>query len=176
VQRCGISQSRGMGPWKFIRLTLATVCAALLLCGCSAFNYEWRQASKKSTPANSIDGRWEGRWLSHSNGHTGRLRCLVTPVETNRFDAKFHAVYSHSRFTWLSLRFSYTVRLHSTESVDGVTFRGEENLGPLAGGIYTYEGDATPARFFSTYRSKYDHGVFEMSRPAPPKADDFPRE
>jgi len=39
------------------------------------------------------------------------------------------------------------------------------NLGALAGGRYTYTGRATGTNFFSTYSCKYDHGIFEMTRP-----------
>ena len=34
-----------------------------------------------------------------------------------------------------------------------------------AGGLYTYKGRATATNFFSTYSCKYDHGIFEMTRP-----------
>jgi hypothetical protein len=44
-------------------------------------------------------------------------------------------------------------------------FEGEADLGWLAGGVYRYDGQATPASFFSTYKSKYDHGTFQMKRP-----------
>jgi len=44
-------------------------------------------------------------------------------------------------------------------------FQGDENLGWLAGGVYHYEGRVSPTNFHSTYRSKYDHGTFEMGRP-----------
>ena len=42
---------------------------------------------------------------------------------------------------------------------------GEADLGKLAGGTYYYEGRITPTHFPSTYRSKYDHGSFELRRP-----------
>ena len=44
-------------------------------------------------------------------------------------------------------------------------FDGEANLGTMAGGSYYYEGRATTTNLVSTYRSKYDHGRFEMQRP-----------
>jgi hypothetical protein len=43
-------------------------------------------------------------------------------------------------------------------------FQGAANLGFMAGGVYRYEGTATPSRFHSTYTSKYDHGTFDMER------------
>ena len=137
----------------------------LLLSGCSTFNYEWRQAAKKPTPTNDVTGQWEGRWLSHANGHTDRIRCLMTRVDTNHYDAKFHAAYSHPKVKWLKVHYGYTVRVQAAAGTNGVIFRGEENLGALAGGVYTYEGFVNTTHFFSTYKCKYDHGIFEMKRP-----------
>jgi hypothetical protein len=149
-----------------MQLEKILVAAALaLLCGCSTFNYEWRKAAAKPTSPDTITGRWDGRWLSHANGHNDRLRCLISQTGSNRYDAKFHAAYSHPRFTWFKVHFGYTVPLQTLPSTNGVTFRGQENLGALAGGVYTYEGRVTATNFFSTYRSKYDHGIFEMKRP-----------
>lgn len=63
------------------------------------------------------------------------------------------------------LRFGYTVKLSAT-STNGVWhFEGQEDLGTLAGGLYRYEGKATPSYFESTYYSEHDHGVFVMERP-----------
>jgi len=119
---------------------MAAVLAALLCGGCSTFNYEWRLAAKKPAPTNDITGRWEGRWLSHANGHNDAMRCLISRVDTNHYDAKFRAAYSHSRFKWLKVHFAYTVRLETAPATNGVTFHGREDLGALAGGVYTYEG------------------------------------
>lgn len=141
---------------------LGAACAlflCLLLCGCSTFNRDWRNAAKNSAPANSVEGRWEGRWLSDANGHSGALRCLVTRVDEAHCRARFHAVYGNV------LHFTYTVPLAIQSHFDGWEFDGEENLGKLAGGVYYYEGRANSTNFFSTYRSTYDHGTFEMHRP-----------
>ena len=137
--------------------------AALVLCGCSTFNYEWRQAVRKPVPSEGITGRWEGRWLSQANGHNDKLQALIAAVDTNHYDVKFHAAYKK----WITVHFSYTVRMETKPEQDGrVLFHGSEDLGALAGGVYTYEGHADRTNFFSTYKSKYDHGTFEMKRPA----------
>lgn len=133
-----------------------------LLClaaGCSTFNHAWRKAEHQPTSPHSIEGRWEGRWLSDANGHKGRLRCLMSRQPDGDYAARFRASYLGF------LRFGYTVRL-KVETRDGVWhFRGEENLGKLAGGVYEYAGQASATNFHSTYRSRYDHGTFEMHRP-----------
>lgn len=142
-------------------LTLAVAATGFFLSGCSSFKYEWRQAAKNPIPTEDITGRWEGRWKSDSNGHQDNLRCLITKVDERNYDAKFHAAYKK----WITVHFGYTVRLEARPGTNGVAFTGSENLGVLAGGVYTYEGHANPTNFSSTYDSKYDRGTFQMKRP-----------
>lgn len=136
-----------------------SVALVLLVCGCSSFNREWKRAGKQPAPTDSITGRWEGHWLSDVNAHTGKLRCIVTHQTNDLYAARFRATYKKI------LRFSYTVPLTVNASNEVWHFRGEEDLGALAGGIYRYVGSATATNFHSTYDSKYDRGVFEMQRP-----------
>ena len=134
--------------------------AIVLLCGCSSFNRDWREAAKTPTPTNSITGRWEGRWHSDENGHNGALRCIVSHLEGNGgYEAHFRATYLKVA------RFGYKVSLRVTESNQLWHFTGSEDLGALAGGVYDYAGSASATNFNATYNSKYDHGTFEMRRP-----------
>ena len=149
---------------QFFQLAIASM--AFVLCGCSTFNYEWRQAAKRPAPINDMTGRWEGLWISKASGHEDKLRALIMPVDTNHYDVKFHAAYKSETFKFITVHFGYTVRMETRLGAnDGVAFNGSENLGALAGGVYTYEGNATATNFFCTYKSKYDHGTFEMKRP-----------
>ena len=128
--------------------------------GCSTFNRDWQRASATSAPARDIDGRWEGSWLSDRNGHHGRLRCLVSRLDDQSYRARFKASY------WKLFHFSYAVDLQVTREPPGsLNFQGGANLGWWGGGIYQYDGQATPTNFFSTYKSEYDHGTFRMARP-----------
>ena len=70
------------------------------------------------------------------------------------FDATFARIFS----------FKSTVTL--TVEVDGNKwrFKGEKDLGLLAGGVYTYEGDTDGKEFHSTYSSSFDKGTFQMKR------------
>jgi hypothetical protein len=142
---------RCAGSCSFIAL-------ALLLCGCSSFNREWRRAGRQPAPQDSISGRWEGRWLSDVNAHTGKLRCIVTHQANDLYAARFRATYMKI------LRVSYTVPLTVTTSNGVSQFHGEEDLGAIAGGVYSYVGSATTTHFQSAYDSKYDRGMFEMRR------------
>lgn len=138
---------------------LLAVVALLLLTGCSSFNREWSAAGKSPTPADSMTGRWEGRWSSDVNGHNGALRCIISPVTNDVVRAQFRATYLKVA------RFSYTVPLQVTASNGVWHFCGEENLGVMAGGVYRYAGAANSTNFNATYTSKHDWGVFRMTRP-----------
>jgi len=61
------------------------------------------------------------------------------------------------------LHFSYAAQLEIQPHDVGWEFDGEADLGKL-GGVYYYEGRATATNLISTYRSKYDHGIFELNR------------
>jgi len=150
--------------WRMKIISACFPFVLLLLCSCSTFNYEWRQSTKQAVSTNDITGRWEGSWKSAANGHEDTLRCLITKVDEQTYKAKFHAAYKK----WITFHFGYSVRLHAEKSADRIAFQGREDLGALAGGVYTYEGHADATNFFSTFKSKYDHGTFQMQRPAPP--------
>jgi len=129
------------------------------LCGCSSFNREWASAP---SPDGGIDiqGRWEGRWTSDKDGHTGSLKCVITETSDQRYRAHFAAVY------WKVFHFAYVAELTGTLEGNAVHLTGEEDLGGLAGGVYSYDGLADSTRFNCNYTSKYDHGKFTLSRPA----------
>ena len=131
----------------------------LVAAGCSTFNHDWMQAAAQPMPADNIGGRWEGSWQSEVNGHAGRLRCLVTKHARGQYEARFHANY------FKILTFGYTVTLQAQETAGTIQLKGEADLGRFAGGKYTYEGQATPTNFVSTYRADGDHGTFHMKRP-----------
>src|SRR5688572_21673480 len=146
---------------KAYTIGLVAVAVLPMLAGCSSFNREWKEAVRQPLPGDDILGPWEGRWISDVNGHNDRLRCVISPGATNAYNANFRAHYRRV------FRFSYTVPLQVRKTDTNFTFSGEADLGKLAGGVYTYDGTATQTNFFSTYKSQYDHGRFELARPAP---------
>ena len=131
---------------------------ALLASGCS-FDRAWKAAAHPSFPTDDFEGRWTGTWLSEANGHTDKLRCLVTKQPDGKYQARYHSKYRKV------LSFGYTTTLDVKRTGDTYHFSGEADLGWYAGGIYRYEGNANRTNFFSTYSCKYDHGTFQMSRP-----------
>jgi hypothetical protein len=141
------------------QIRLIAILILLLACGCSTFNRDWRRAVKQPVDQTSPEGRWEGRWISESNGHNGKLRCLMSRESDSIYRAKFRATYAGI------LHFGYTARWEMHSHDIGWEFDGEADLGKMAGGVYYYEGRTTGTNLVSTYRSKYDHGRFEMHRP-----------
>ena len=130
--------------------------------GCSGFHRAWKQELSKSAtyPDKGIEGAWEGEWISDTNGHHGRLRCLVAENENGTYTTWYHAKYKKV------LGFAYAVDVEATPSPEGYLFRGEADLGKLAGGMYHYEGEVFDGNFNATYESKFDDGTFKMSRPS----------
>lgn len=139
---------------------LLSLVLSLLVGGCSSFNREWKQAAVGQPKG--IDGSWEGSWLSAKNGHHGQLRCVMFKFDDRNYNARFKATY------WKILRIGYDVAILVERQPDGsFKLEGENDLGWWGGGVYRYDGDVTSTNFLSTYRSKYDHGTFQLKRPAP---------
>lgn len=146
--------------------TIVLICAAsaLLVSSCSTrFHQEWRKAAATTAAsAQSIEGRWEGRWNSVETGHTGRLRCIVGPALNAEGDHHFHYWAAWGRF--FSGSFETTQRV--TIKGELVSFHGEQKMPDWAGGIYTHDGTLKDGLFNATYRCSKDHGSFAMTRPA----------
>ena len=130
-----------------------------LMCGCSSFDRDWKAAaSSKPQSATDMTGRWQGTWASDANGHNGGLRCLITRTGDNAYHARYAATY------WSIFHFGYDMDLVAEQEVDAVHFKGEADLGSMAGGVYHYDGHANAADFTATYQSEADHGRFTMKR------------
>lgn len=150
-------------------VTLRWLLSALLLCALpmagagASFGRDWKSAGLTNPVPNTIEGRWEGRWVSSSDSHRDKLRCLITKQEDGTYLARFQSYYFRI-FT-----FSHDVSLKVVSGPGGTNqFSGSSDLGRMAGGVFTYNGHATATNFFSHYNSKKYRGVFEMTRPAPP--------
>ena len=130
--------------------------------GCSSLGKKWTDAVVLPTATNSVAGAWEGIWRSGENGHTGRLRCILTPTTTNGvYQAQFHATF------WKLFSAGYKVNFTIQPTNGYWLLSGEQNLGGLMGGVYKYDGKVTPTEFKANYKSSMDQGIFEMSRPKP---------
>ena len=137
-------------------LLVIAVCSCLTGCA-TGFKRSWKHF-EDPTPADPFTGKWEGTWLSKSNGHNGGLRAIIVHREADVYDARFHATYARV------LQFTHGNPFQITRDGDNVAFSGESDLGKLAGGVYRYEGTVVGDHFDSTYEAKVDHGVFSMER------------
>lgn len=151
--------------WKWIAharagLALLLIAAAV---GCSTFNRDWKAAAAKPIGGGSLEGAWEGTWLSHTNGHSGDLRAIITKDDAGAYRTRFHATY------WKIFSGEYTVTLNARRSGDAFLLEGRKDLGTIflwyRLGEYSYEGKSTDTEFKCTYRSSKDGGVFELTRP-----------
>ncbi len=86
------------------------------------------------------------------------MRAVLSRVSESEYQARFHAKYKKI------LSFTYGTAFRGGWTNNEFVFRGEENLGKLAGGVYKYEGRISPTNFFSTYDSHYDTGTFTLKR------------
>jgi hypothetical protein len=136
-----------------LRAVALLLSIAVLTSGCSSFERAWRNPPAESS---GIAGRWQGNWKSARSGDSGKLRAIITRQSADRYSARFHATY-HS-----VLSASYGVTLDVTQQGARSEFHGAANLGVW--GRYETGGSATRTRFHAAYRSKYDHGTFEMQR------------
>lgn len=106
--------------------------ALLVLSGCSTFNRDWKAAAVSPAPENSIAGRWEGKWLSEHNGHSGKLRALIRPLDNGQYETRFHAKYG------FIFSFGMEAKLDVKPAAEGQwQFSGAEDLGK-AYGVYRY--------------------------------------
>ncbi|MCZ6836210.1 MAG: hypothetical protein O7G85_10585 [Planctomycetota bacterium] len=172
---------------------LGTLLIGLILAcslgGCSTIERDGKSASSNAMAMNEevrneiiasdLVGRWKGTWTSDFNGHTGTLRCIISvqppeppdapappdapktqnsPDQPVAFLARYLATYGGS------LTYEYDVIMHVRREGDTYHFSAEADLGPLAGGVFTYKGTVVGNEFRSTYTSAGDHGVFEMNR------------
>jgi hypothetical protein len=150
------STKNTQGRCWVVSLVLSLV-TLLLFSGCSTFNRDWRKAEELPASSDGLSGRWQGSWISNVNGHNGKLRCLMTKIEEDTYEARFHAKYQKI------FSFSYTVTIDAKREGESFTFTGAADLGTL-GGVFRYDGHAEGTNFFSKYSSKHDHGTFQMKK------------
>lgn len=134
----------------------APILALALLCGCSHFDQEWQAAGAR--PQTGIEGRWQGKWVSEVDGHSGAIRCAIRRNGPNTYLASFDGSF------WKVFRFSYDAPLHGQTFQGQAELAGEQFLGPPEGTV-RYVGHAGNDLFFLSYYAQFDGGYFIMRRP-----------
>jgi hypothetical protein len=135
----------------------------VLACGSSGclltFERDWRSAQRDGIQTDQLAGIWEGTWQSNYNGHTGKLKAIITPCGNGHYHAQYKGTFA------LVVPFAYETTHYGEVGEDGVIyFSGRQSLGKLAGGDYVTQGWANGATFFATFQADVDHGTFRMHR------------
>ena len=123
----------------------------------SAFHAQWRRCETERV-SDGIAGRWIGEWISQRSGHRGGLKCVFTPASAGVYQAYFYATFSRL------FSVGYVTQLKAEQISGRARLTGEEDLGPLAGGIYRCEGEVSGNEFNCRYSCKYDNGIFRLKR------------
>ena len=145
------------------RVTSIFAMLVLMWCsGCANFDSLYDKTIAQGAPAaGSVEGALDGTWQSQA-GHGGdRLRAIVTKTGPDTYHIWFRATF------WVFFHANQEVDLKASSVAGAAEIKatGEKDLGWLSGGVYQYEATLTPVKIDATYKSKYDHGEFHLSRP-----------
>ncbi len=146
------------------RLLPVLLLPLLVSCAGPSFHRAWKKAA--NTPSDDVNGRWQGTWSSDTNGHHGRLRCVVTPPET---PGGPHQFFYHA--TWMRVLSGAYKAGHQVQAAGRGrwNFSGEHQMPNWAGGLYRYEGTIENDQFQAKYRCKIDRGTYRLTRVPPEK-------
>lgn len=141
------------------RATL-TIAAAVLVAGCSSFRSDSRAAGRKSVPAGSIEGKWEGRWHDAKRPrHGGRLECVLTRTGDNVYRLA-------TRSQWWGIFTSASDAHVVVTPIEPGVFIVQASSDLWLFGGYSMTGRVDGASFRATYAMGGHQGVMELNRPA----------
>jgi hypothetical protein len=141
-----------------LRSFVSALALTLSLASCgTAYQAKWNAARDKGGAPGSIEGAWEGKWLSSTNGHTGKLWCLIGEGSPNERNFDYRATWGRI----LSGSFSATHQLQ--RKGDATTFVVDHPIGKL--GTFHAEGTIADGKFSACYQAAGDRGTLELTRP-----------
>jgi hypothetical protein len=146
---------------RTINSFIHAVVVCFLVCGLTgcAFDRVWSEAQQYSYPEHELAGCWEGTWQSDYNGHHGSLRAVITKQNEGVYNAHFKATFA------VLIPYEFEIAFFVSHDGQIYTFEGTQDLGRLAGGVYTYNGTASSTDFRSFYSAdNKDHGTFTMQK------------
>ncbi len=146
-----------MSPLHYAALALS----ALSLVSCASPRYEWAWHQAQQHPGALPAGAYEGTWNSAHNGHSGKLRCIVSPAADG-----FRFYY---RATWATvLQGSFSLNGTAQQTAPQVwKVQGEKDLGAALGGTFTHQATLTAHTLEASYDAKFDHGLMHLHRVGP---------
>ena len=74
-----------------------------------------------------LSGRWSGRWVSETNGHTGPLNARFRQIDADTYRVAFRGRFAKVIPFW------YTTRLDAVATGDGVVVLAASQRLPLVG-------------------------------------------
>ena len=111
----------------------------------------------QSSFGQEFEGRWRGSWQSCVNGHHGRLSAQFCRIDSTHVQAKFTGTFAKV------IPFRYRPVLDIVYEEPGLmVLQGNKRL-PL-GGNFEYNATIAGDQFTATYRSRRDHGVWQLQR------------
>jgi len=136
--------------------------ACWLLASCSGYERSWQQAvmSYKAGELASPAGPWTGTWSTKTDGHTGKLRAIVTPAADapGEYDFHYHATWGKN------LSGTYKVRYPIVRQGNRNMVNGDLNMGVF--GTFGHKAVIARESFEATYsNNKGEVGTFSMKRP-----------
>ena len=126
--------------------------------GCAVTPEGFRTAAPPAQPTDLLAGAWEGTWSSKSKPLHGRLSAIIEKTPAGDYRANFlsqNPLGSDDKSVCL---------FHISDRGPVWKFHGQEDLGLLKGGTYTYLGSVDGQKFLCTYDSVFDPGTFQMQR------------
>ena len=142
---------------KVIRFSLILISLWSLM-GCTAFNRKWEEKLSDQKFNQGQTGCFEGIWMSDSNGHNGKLYCIIEEKKDGSLEAIFHAKYK------TILTFNYSLPITAEKLDDGYKLRGAADIGAMYGGWYSFDGLLKERSLNARYHNEYDKGYFKMMR------------
>jgi hypothetical protein len=156
-------------PSALFRLCSALALSFTLASCSTGYNKDWQAAAATDATRHpkNLEGAWTGTWRSNKDGHTGKLRAIVTKLPTDANQPEKYSFRYHA--TWANIISGVITAEHQAthpgkKKGNVLELSGEKDLGRL-GGVYSFIGTASPTEFKADYKSKLDKGVFEMKRP-----------
>ncbi len=132
----------------------SSVISHLLLASCL---FALTCVSSGQLAAEEPSGRWKGRWISGTSGHSGPMRARVTP----NGDGSYRVLFT-GRFA-VVIPFAYRAELQPLTTCSGTSYVVDKKLGPILGS-YRMHAVVPGNSFNANYSAAGDSGQINMQR------------
>ena len=152
---------------KRISFAVLLFLALVVTPACSSFESDYAQrAGKLQAFPTPVEGAWEGRWQSEKGHGGGELRAIITPVKQATVSAAKEYV-GRFKAKWGFFSSEYSASVTSETDITRMSTAKilvEANLGWLAGGKFSMDGQSTGNSINAKYQSSNDAGTIELKK------------